>query len=90
MGAVMPRFFFHVCNGIIKLDAVGTELRSLGHAKVEASRLAAAVLLETPHAIWHGKDRSIEVVDEVGLIVFVIHIKVIEAPVFKPAPPKPD
>jgi hypothetical protein len=80
MGVAMPRFFFHVCDGIVKPDTVGTELRSVGQARMKANRLAAAVLIETPHAIWHGEDRTIEVTNENGLIVFVVQLKAIEAP----------
>jgi hypothetical protein len=51
----MPRFYFHIVDGSAIADDTGTELPGIEAAKIEAARLAGAVLSEgIAEKIWQG------------------------------------
>ena len=46
----MPRYFFHVIDGVSSTDTEGVEIASLAEARREAVRLSGAILSEHPGA----------------------------------------
>jgi hypothetical protein len=79
----MPRFHFHVHDGVSSLDVEGSELPDWQTARTEAIRLAGEILKDDAHRIGLGEDWRIEVTDHTGLILFQMMFQVIEAPVVR-------
>ena len=53
----MPRYFFHVQDGRILLDANGVELRDIAAAQTEALRTSGDIIKGGPLAtvdLWNG------------------------------------
>jgi hypothetical protein len=60
----MHRFYFHVVDGSAIADDTGEELPSIEAAKIEAARLAGAVLSEgIADEVWKGSPWSVVVSD---------------------------
>jgi len=60
----MPRFYFHIVDGSARADDTGEELPSIDVAKIEAARLAGAVLREgIADEIWGGSPWRVVVSD---------------------------
>jgi hypothetical protein len=62
----MPRYFFHVHDGVDRPDPVGTELPDIKAARSEAIRTAGELLRDLdgnlePNTVW-----EMNVVDETG------------------------
>jgi hypothetical protein len=53
---MMPRYFFHIHNGISTLDSKGTELRDIYAAQEEALRLSGELLREMGGKFWNGEE----------------------------------
>jgi hypothetical protein len=75
----MPRFHFHVHDGISALDTEGTELPDWQAARLEAIRLAGDILKHDADRIALGEDWRIEVTDHAGLILFQMTFLVVES-----------
>jgi len=64
----MPRFYFHIVDGSSIADDTGEELPSIDAAKIEAARLAGAVLSEgIADEIWKGSPWRVVVSDNPSL-----------------------
>ena len=74
----MPRYFFNHANGVRDLDAEGSDLADLAHARTEAVRYAAAVLKGAPDEIWSGGTWRVEVTDVDGAFLFAIVVLAVE------------
>jgi hypothetical protein len=60
----MPHFYFHVVDGSAIADDTGEELPNIDAAKIEAARLAGAVLSEgIADEIWKGSPWQVVVSD---------------------------
>lgn len=79
----MPRFFFHVHDGVSEMDKVGTEFSDWREARLEAIRLAGEIMQEDAKRIALGHDWRIEVTDDTGLTLFQIAFMIIEAPILR-------
>jgi hypothetical protein len=77
----MPRYFFHVFDGKALRDREGTELPDYNHARREAISYAGKLLDDDASRIGLGEDWHMEVVDEVGLILFRLDFFVTASPV---------
>lgn len=76
----MPRFYFDVMDGEGIIDEEGEELEDLYAARIVAVRLSGELLRDHPDRFWTVGERSCSVRDESGLILFVLHFHVTEAP----------
>ena len=76
----MPRYYFHIHDGVSMIDDEGTELAGWTEAKIEAIRLAGSVIKDEAKHIALGEDWRIEVTDERGLILFRFDFVSLTAP----------
>jgi hypothetical protein len=81
----MPRYFFDVADGEYCPDSEGTELPGLEEARVCAVRLAGQMLTDHPAKFWAGQEWTIEVKDDWGLVLFVLHFTATESPAIRAA-----
>ena len=70
----MPRFHFNVYDGVSALDPTGTELTDWPTARLEAVRLAGALMADDAQQIAVGEDWRLEVTDEAGLVLFRLDV----------------
>lgn len=66
----MPLFYFHVHDGVSRPDRDGTELSDWHAARLEAIRLAGAILQDEAQHVALGEDWHMEVTDRSGLVLF--------------------
>lgn len=69
----MPRYFFNVIDGTSIIDKDGTVLPSIYVAQAEAIRFAGEVLRDMGGRFWNGTEWRLEVSDEGGQVLFVLH-----------------
>jgi hypothetical protein len=69
----MPRYFFHVIDGREIIDNEGSELAGLKEARVEAIRLAGAILRDEGDKFWNGEQWHMNVTDASGQSVLKLH-----------------
>ena len=75
----MPRYYFHIEDHQRFLDGEGTPLPDLGHAKVEAVRVAGAMLAEHAAEFWTFGEWRVVVTDEFQQILFALSFAAIPA-----------
>ena len=68
----MPRFFFHVHDGVSQRDDEGTVLPDLLTARREAVRLSGSLLHELGGEFWNGESWSLEVTDGRGAVLVAL------------------
>ena len=67
----MPQFHFNVFDGEDRVDQDGTDLRDIRSARIEAVRLAGALLIEHRERFWGSSDGwRLEVTDDTGAPLF--------------------
>ena len=71
----MPRYFFHVSAGQDIEDGEGSDLPSLGEAKIEAVKVAAMLLADYEADFQDDHEWSLGLLDEHGRTLFVVRIK---------------
>jgi len=69
----MPRYFFHVEDGVSHTDAEGLELRGIEAAREHAVSYFAELLRDAPRAFWNLGEWQMRVTDAAGLIFFTLH-----------------
>ena len=72
----MPRYFFHVQNGLPSDDAEGTELRDIYAVQSNAIRLTGESLRDLSFEFWKGERWSLRVTDALGKTLFVVRVSV--------------
>lgn len=77
----MPRFYFNVYDGVSTPDGTGTVLADWQKARVEAIRLAGALLKDDAERLALSDDWRLEVADEYGLVLLRFDFISLEAPV---------
>lgn len=65
----MPRYFFHVHDGRVTIDHVGTELAGPKEARQQAIVSAGEMLRDEGEKFWDSEDWTMHVKDEVGRTV---------------------
>lgn len=65
----MPRFFFHVHDGVELIDHGGTDLDDLDEARTQAIVFAGKMLKEKSSHLWTGSVWRMDVVDASGVRV---------------------
>ena len=69
----MPRYFFHIRDSNSELDETGTELPDLSTAQAQAIGLSGEILQERGAQLPTGAEWRLEVADEHGCILYVVH-----------------
>lgn len=70
----MPRYFFHIDDGVSIPDPIGTELPDLTAARFEAVRASGAILEDLDGDFWKsGSPWVMAVTDESGHLLFSLH-----------------
>ena len=69
----MPRYFFHIIDGITLRDHEGTELPDVQTARSVAIRTSGEILHDMGERFWDGTEWHLEVTDEWGRELFVLH-----------------
>jgi hypothetical protein len=75
----MPRYFFSTVNGDVHRDTDGTDLPSLGDARIEGARLIGLILQDRPQGFWEAGDLKLTVSNDRGLALFTIVVAAIDA-----------
>ena len=76
----MPRYFFHLLDGVFDPDPEGIDLPDLQRAKCEAVVYAGQVISDQPDIVWKDGEIRVEVTSEVGVLVATIIVQAVEAP----------
>lgn len=76
----MPRYFFHVRDGVSTPDETGTELSDLDQARIEAIQLTSQIFRDEARRIARGEDWFLEVTDEARLVLLRFDFISQEAP----------
>lgn len=76
----MPRFHFHVYDGVDQIDGVGMELSSWEAARIEAVRMSGAIITHEASWVAEGEDWRMEVTDATGLVLFRLDFVVLTSP----------
>ena len=76
----MPRFFFHVHDGVSILDREGVELDDWRAAQIEAIRLAGTIVAGNASRLQLGEDWALEVTNADGLVLFRLDFSISEGP----------
>lgn len=70
----MSRYFFHLQDRMYFPDVKGVELADLDAAKVYATRLFAAILIEVGAGLWDTRELTINAADETGRPLFSLSV----------------
>jgi hypothetical protein len=76
----MPRYFFHIDDGVTVHDDEGTELENVAVARCEAVKLAGQMICDSAGSFWDKEEWKLTATDERGLTLFCLHFVGIEAP----------
>jgi hypothetical protein len=76
----MPRYHFHVHDGVNMPDPEGTELPGLMTARMEALRLAGHLLKDRETPFAHAEEWRLDVTDGKGLLQFTMSFTSFDAP----------
>jgi hypothetical protein len=88
--AAMPRYFFHVDNGVIAPDEEGIDLPDHQSARMQSVQMLGEMLQDHAEEFWDDHSLKLIATDASGLIVFVLDLSGIEAPAFsKRVEPEP-
>ena len=68
----MPRYFFHVFDGVSTPDLEGTELADIYIAQSEAIRMSGEIMRDLGAKFWDGSDWRLEVTDADGRTLFIV------------------
>lgn len=77
----MPRFYFNVYDGVSTPDDTGTELADWKEARIEAVRLAGALLKDDAERVALSDEWRLEIADDYGLVLLRFDFISLEAPV---------
>lgn len=66
----MPKFFFHVDDGTLHLDADGADLPDIRTAKIQAIKAASEMLQELSSHLWDDRvPWTMTITSETGVMV---------------------
>lgn len=80
----MTYYRFSLNDGRGETGCDRVELAGLDAAKLEAARLAGAMLVDHPESVWTALDWTLLVTDDQGLSLFGISVTATEAPAVRP------
>jgi hypothetical protein len=76
----MPRFHFDLHDGTSIIDDEGTVLPDLAEARIQAAKMAGALLSDEAVKFWEGAEWTINVRDEGGLVLFSLVFMAVDGP----------
>jgi hypothetical protein len=76
----VPRYFFHIKDGVSSLDEEGTVLKDLATAKCQAVQFAGRMICDTASTFWDKEEWKLTVTDERGLTLFSLVFLSTDAP----------
>lgn len=76
----MPRYFFHIEDGLTTRDEEGIELKDVSVAKCEAVKLAGQMICDSAGSFWDRQEWKQTATNEGELTLFCLHFVGIEAP----------
>ena len=79
----MPRYFFHIEDGLASQDEEGVELATLAAAKCEAVKLAGQTICDSAGRFWDAQEWKLRATDEAGLTLFSLFVIGVDAPVIQ-------
>jgi len=79
-GVSMAFFHFQVRTQSHVLLTAGAELNGFDQARIEAARRVGDLLKEHAGQIWTDEEWQMDVTDDKGLILFVLHVSAFKAP----------
>ena len=79
----MPRYHFHVRDGVDRPDRDGIDLPDIRVARAEALKLAGEIIRDAGMRDDLGEEWRITVTDEAGLTLFIMDFLVAEASTLK-------
>ena len=68
----MARYFFDLHDGEDIPDAVGTEFETVEGARHHAVIVLARLLMQDPGKFWAGDAWTLEVKDDLGVVLFTV------------------
>jgi hypothetical protein len=77
----MPRFFFHVHDGVDLRDEEGTELPDIYVAQAQAIRMSGEILRDKGVGFWDGTEWKLEVTDQHGNVILLLRFSAEELPI---------
>lgn len=72
--------FYNLAGAAYDADVEGTEMATLGDARIEAARYIGEVIRDRPNLVWAGEEVRVEVTDEHQLVLFTIIVVGVDAP----------
>jgi hypothetical protein len=69
----MPRYFFHITPSEANSEQDWIDLSDLEDAKMEAARLVAEIVRDSPAELWNG-ELQVRVTDHQGLTLLTIQV----------------
>lgn len=85
----MPRFFFHVHDGVSQIDTEGSVFGDWREAQLEAIRRAGHIVASSASRLQLGEDWTLEVTNQDGLVLFRFDFSLSEGPAIVRAKWKP-
>ena len=79
----MPRYHFHLSDGVADADVEGHDLPDLDSARRDAARLVGQLLLDKPAEFWAEGHWVLTVTDAHELALFTIRVAANDAPVLQ-------
>lgn len=76
----VPRYFFHVADGVREADKEGVELSGDAEAQRAAVAYLGAALEDDPDMLWRKGNWRVEVTDENGRMRWTVMALAVDAP----------
>ena len=76
----LPRYFYHVRDGVSLPDTEGVELPGVSEARLHAVRLSGRLIEANAYEAWIDEEWWLEVTDADQLILFALNIQMKEYP----------
>jgi len=79
-GAPIPRFRFHLADGLRETDPELAHFPDAESAKMEAARFAGELLQSQPSALWAKGQWRVEVTDENNVLMWSVTVIAVDTP----------
>lgn len=68
----MPRYFFHVRDGVYNADEIGSDLPDIYRAQTEAIKLCGALVSDLGAKFWERGEWKLEVCNHEAKLLFTL------------------
>ena len=83
----MPKYRIALRTESVVSDTVDVEHEELTDLRIEVAKFVGQLLQDHANEIWIDEDWRVDVTDDAGLILYVMHLSVVQAPAVRA--PKP-